>query len=229
MNILVIDVGGTNVKVLATGEATPRKAPSGKKMTAAKMVETVQQLSKSSKYDAAALGYPGRVIHGQIVEEPKNLAPGWVGFDFERALGCPVKIMNDACMQALGSYEQGRMLFLGLGTSLGTALVVDDHVIPLSLGDLPLDRNTTFESAVNRAALETLGPRRWRKSVNAIVPILKTAFEADHVVLGGGNAKRLRKLPADCRQGSNDHAFIGGFRMWEDMGAPRDTLRFHIA
>src|SRR5207249_3246272 len=189
--ILVRDVGGTHVKILATGRRTPLKLPSGPKLTPRQMVAAVRRAAAGWKYDAVAIGFPGAVLHDKPVSEPKNLGPGWVGFNFKRAFGCPVKLINDACMQALGSYEGGRMLFLGLGTGLGTALIIDGVLEPMELAHLPYRKGRTYEQYVGKRGLERLGKKRWRRHVADVAERLKAALEADDVVVGGGNAKLL--------------------------------------
>jgi polyphosphate glucokinase len=216
--ILVIDVGGTHVKILATGRTAPRKCASGAKMTARRMVAAVKSLSAGWAYQAITIGYPGPVLHGRIAAEPHNLAGGWVGFDFARAFGCPVKIVNDAAMQALGSYRGGRMLFLGLGTGLGTALIVNGIIEPMELAHLPYRKGKTFEDYVGERGLRRLGRKKWQKHVLGVAKTLKRALEADDAVLGGGNARRLDRLPAGFRLGRNANAFKGGFRLWTGMG-----------
>jgi len=214
MKVLVIDVGGTNVKLLLSGEETPRKFASGPELTPEEMVKQVKELTKDWKFDAISIGYPGPVMRNRPIVEPYNLGKGWVGFHFERAFGCPVRILNDAAMQALGSYKKGRMLFLGLGTGLGTALVVDGIVEPMELGHLPYKKGT-FEDYVGRRSLEKRGKKKWRKHVTNIVEKLSAAVEPDEIVLGGGNVKKLKELPPLCRAGNNLNAFLGGFRLWE--------------
>jgi polyphosphate glucokinase len=216
MKVLVIDVGGTNVKILATGQEEVRKIPSGKDMTAAMMVDAVMKAATGWDYDVVSIGYPGPVVMGKPLLEPKNLAPGWVGYDFEKHFGKPVKVINDAAMQALGSYEGGRMLFLGLGTGLGSALIIDRVVAPLELAHLPYRKGRTFEDYVGERGLERLGKRKWRRAVKDVVMRLKAALVADYVVIGGGNVKNLKSLPPGARAGDNSKAFIGGFRLWED-------------
>jgi polyphosphate glucokinase len=218
MNVLVIDIGGTNVKILATGQVTRRKFASGPKLTPAKMVVGVQQLAADWKYEAVSIGYPGPVSRGRIVSEPHNLGRGWVTFDFEAAFMCPVKVINDAAMQALGNYEGGKMLFLGLGTGLGAALIVEGIVAPLEVAHLPYLRGT-FEDYVGLRGLERWGKKRWRTYVVDVVARLIAALQADEVVLGGGNVKELKTLPPGCRAGTNDSAFRGGFRLWEEARA----------
>jgi polyphosphate glucokinase len=224
MKVLVIDVGGTHVKILATGQRTPRKFPSGIKMTPQKMVSGVKQLAGTWKYDAIAIGYPGPVVHGRPVAEPHNLAPGWVGFNFHTAFRRPVKVINDAAMQALGSYKHGKMLFLGLGTGLGSALIVDGILEPMELGHLPYKKGT-YESYVGEQGLERCGKKKWQRHVTDVVARLVAALEPDDVVLGGGNVKKLKQLPPHCRAGNNANAFRGGFRLWDESGDPRTLLR----
>jgi polyphosphate glucokinase len=217
MKILVIDVGGTNIKVKTSASDEIRKTPSGPELTAAGMVEAVRQLTADWEYEAVTIGYPGPVVQGVIREEPVNLGRGWVGFDFTTALGRPVKLINDAAMQALGSYEGGRMLFLGLGTGLGSALIVDHVIAPMELGHLPYKKGRTFEEYVGAAALKRQGRRKWRRSVADVVARLQHALLADYVVLGGGNVKKLDELPPGSRPGANTNAFIGGARLWEQQ------------
>ena len=213
-NVLVIDVGGTHVKILATGQTQRREFESGKKLTAAKMVDKVKKLSADWRYDVVSIGYPGPLLHQRIAAEPHNLGAGWVGFDFKAAFGRPVKLMNDAAMQALGGYRGGRMLFLGFGTGLGTTLIVDGVVEPMELGHLPY-RKATYEDYVGARALERLGKKKWRKNVIDVIERLSAALEPDEVVLGGGNVKYLDALPPECRVGDNANAFVGGFRIWQ--------------
>jgi polyphosphate glucokinase len=215
MRILAIDVGGTNVKILATGQTEKRATPSGPRLTARAMVASVRELAQGWEYEAVSIGYPGPVLHNKPLLEPRNLGAGWVGFDYGKAFGLPVRILNDAGMQALGSYEGGRMLFLGLGTGLGSALVVDGIVEPLELAHLPYKKGRTYEDYVGLRGLERLGKSKWRKEVERVVEALRAAMQAQYVVLGGGNAKRLKTLPDGCRLGDNANAFIGGFRMWQ--------------
>lgn len=224
MNVLAIDVGGTHVKILVTGQKTPRKFPSGPEMTPQQMVAGVKKLAGSWKYDAVSMGYPGPVLQNRPVADPHNLAPGWIGFDFEAAFGCPIKIINDAAMQALGSYKSGKMLFLGLGTGLGSALVVNNIVEPMELGHLPYKKGT-YESYVGREAFEERGKKKWRGNVMDVVARLIAALQPDDVVLGGGNIKELKQLPPHCRAGNNANAFIGGFRLWERTADPQTPLR----
>jgi polyphosphate glucokinase len=216
MKILVIDVGGTHIKIIATGRRTRAKIPSGPKMTARQMVAGVCATTAGWQYDAVSIGCPGPVVHNRLTVEPVNLGGGWVGFDFNKAFGRPVKIINDAAMQALGSYEGGQMLFLGLGTGLGTALVSHHgNVIPLELAHLPYKNGHTYEDYVGLAGLKRLGKKKWLKHVGIVVAKLKFALQADYVVLGGGNARLIEKLPPDTRLGDNANAFRGGFRLWK--------------
>ncbi len=214
MKVLVVDVGGTNVKILATGEDAPLKFPSGPKLTAKRMVTSVKKLAGNWKYDVVSIGYPGPVLRGRPVLEPHNLGQGWVGFDFEGAFKRPVKVVNDAAMQALGSYKGGKMLFLGLGTGLGTTVIVDGIIEPLELGHLHYKKGT-YEDYVGLRGLEKQGKKKWRQHVADVVERLIAALEPDDVVLGGGNVKHLKKLPPGCRAGDNANAFLGGFRLWE--------------
>ena len=215
-SVLVIDVGGTNIKVLATGQKEPVKIPSGPKMTAKKMVREVKNATAGWDYSAVSIGYPAPVVHGHPLSEPRNLGGGWVGFDFKKAFGRPIKMLNDAAMQALGIYEGGRMLFLGLGTGLGSAMIVDGIIAPMEVGHLPYKKGRTYEDYLGLRGLQRLGKKKWRRHVADVVAELKNALEADYVVLGGGNAKLLRKLPPGARRGDNSTAFIGGFRLWEE-------------
>lgn len=213
-SILVIDVGGTKIKILAAGQTEPRKAPSGKEFTPGKLVETVRELAEDWQYDAISLGYPGLTgVHGPR-SEPGNLGPGWVGFDFATAFGMPVKLINDASMQALGSYEGGRMLFLGLGTGLGSTLIAGNVIVPLELGQLIFDKSRTLNDVLSRRGLERLGKNDWRAAVNRAITALMHAFLADYVVIGGGNAKNVKELPPGVRRGHNLTAFRGGVRLW---------------
>jgi predicted NBD/HSP70 family sugar kinase len=217
MNILVIDIGGTNVKLWKTGETDKEKIPSSKKLTPTEMVAEITKLTGDWKFDRVSIGYPGDVRHGHPTAEPWNLGDGWVGFDYAAAFGVPTRIMNDACMQALGSYEGGRMLYLGLGTSIGSAFIYDGTIIPLAVGHLKLNHGKTVEECVNRAALEADTNGKWAKHVAEAATALKNAFFADYVVLGGGNTKKLEELPEGCRRGGNQNAYFGGLRMWEDV------------
>jgi polyphosphate glucokinase len=216
MKILVIDVGGTHVKLRAQGEDEVRKLPSGPTLTPQEMVEKVRQATSDWRYDRVTVGYPGPVVDGVIQQEPVNLGGGWLGFDFAKAFGHPVRLINDAAMQALGSYDGGRMLFLGLGTGLGTALVFNNFLVPAELGHLPYRKGQSFEEYVGAAGLKRLGRRKWQEHVFDVVTVLRAAFLADYVVLGGGNVKKLEELPPACRMGDNSNAFTGGLRLWEN-------------
>jgi polyphosphate glucokinase len=213
--ILVIDVGGTHVKLLATGQRVPRTIPSGPTMTARRMVRRIKRLVHDWKYDRVSIGYPAPVMHGRPWREPHNLGHGWVRFDFRKALGRPVKLINDAAMQALGAYKGGRMLFLGLGTGLGSAMMIDGVLEPMELAHLPYKKGKTYEDYLGLRGLKRLGKKKWSRHVAKVVGELKDALEPDYVVLGGGNVKKLNKLPPGARVGSNADAFIGGFRLWE--------------
>jgi len=222
MKVLAIDIGGTNVKILATGQTKSRKFASGPTLTPRRMVSTVKKLAADWKYDAVSIGYPGRVVEDRAIVEPRNLAQGWVGFDFAKAFGRPVKVINDAAMQALGGYNGGTMLFLGLGTGLGSALMVRGHIVPMELGALSW-KNGSIEDFVGRRGLERLGKKKWRRTVNRLVTRFMSALLLDDAVIGGGNAKKLKKPPRGCRLGSNANAFIGGYRLWEPASA-RHTI-----
>ena len=215
MKILVIDVGGTHIKILVSGAKAKREIESGPAMTAREMVEGVKKLAEDWEYDAVSIGYPGPVLHNRPLVEPHNLGKGWMGFDFAKAFNRPVKIINDAAMQAIGSYQGGRMLFLGLGTGLGSTLIVDSIVQPMELAHLPY-KKATYEDYVGVRGLENHGKARWKKHVHNVVENLVAALEPEDVVLGGGNAKKLKELPPLCRLGDNENAFEGGFRMWQD-------------
>lgn len=211
--VLVVDVGGTSVKILATGQSESRSFPSGPKLTPKRMVARVIELAADWTYDVVSIGYPGPVLGGRPAAEPINLGRGWVAFDFARAFGRPVKVINDAAMQALGSYKGGRMLFLGLGTGLGTALIVEGMVKPMELGHLPYKKRT-YEDYVGRAGLEHDGKKKWQRHVADVVERLIAALQPDDTVIGGGNVNRLDALPPRCRAGENANAFRGGFRLW---------------
>jgi polyphosphate glucokinase len=215
MDILVVDVGGTHIKVLATGQSAMRTVDSWPAMSAADMVAAVEKLTDGWTYEVIALGYPGPVVHDAPLKEPANLGKGWVGFDYAAALGKPIKIVNDAAMQALGSYDGGRMLFLGLGTGLGSAMVVDGTLSPMELAHLPFKKKRTYEDYVGLRGLKRLGKKKWRKNVDVVLQELTAALGPDYIVLGGGNAKLLKDLPPNVRMGSNANAFKGGFRLWE--------------
>jgi len=220
MNVLVIDIGGNNVKILATGQNEPRKFPSGPNLTPKQMVAGVKKLAGDWKYDVVSIGYPGMVVRNRLLAEPHNLGRGWMGFDFEAAFKRPVKIVNDAAMQALGSYKRGKMLFLGLGTGLGSTMIVDGIIEPMELAHLPYKKGT-YEDYVGERSLEKRGKKKWRRHVADVVKLLSTALEPDDVVLGGGNVKKLKALPKGCRVGDNANAFLGGFRLWEKAGDQR--------
>jgi polyphosphate glucokinase len=215
--VLVVDVGGQNVKALASGQTERRRFPSGSELSAEEMVAGVLDVTRDWDWDVVSVGIPAPVAHGRVVSDPVNLGDGWAGFDFEGAFGKPTKVMNDAAMQALGSYEGGKMLFLGLGTGLGSALVVDGIVEPMELGHLPF-RKRTFEDYVGERGLKRLGKKKWKKAVHEAVERLVAAMQPDYVVLGGGNAKELDELPPKARLGSNVNAFEGGFRLWRENG-----------
>jgi polyphosphate glucokinase len=214
MNVLSIDIGGTHVKILLTGEKEPRKMPSGPNFTPAQLVEDVRKLAEGWSYDVVSIGFPAPVHNNVPTVEPFNLGKGWVDFDYEKVFGCPVKMINDAAMQALGSYKGGTMLFLGLGTGLGSAVVADHALLSLELGHLPFKKKT-FEDYVGLRGLEKNGKARWKKHVFETVELLTAALLPDYIVLGGGNVKKLKELPPACIPGDNANAFIGGFRMWE--------------
>jgi polyphosphate glucokinase len=216
MKVLVIDIGGTHVKILASGHRQSREFPSGPTLTPQKMVDGVKELAADWKYEVVSIGYPGAVLHGRPVAEPHNLGRGWVGFDYAKAFRLPVKIINDAAMQAMGSYEGGKMLFLGLGTGLGTTMIVDGIVEPMELAHLPY-KKATYEDYVGLRGLLTSGKKKWREHVEDVVAKLAAALEPDDIVLGGGNARKLRKLAPGCRLGDNANAFIGGYRLWKGL------------
>jgi polyphosphate glucokinase len=223
MKILVIDIGGTNVKFLATGQQTPRKFPSGRKLTPEQMVAGVRDATKDWEYDAVSIGYPGPVLCGQPMLEPTNLGPGWMEFDFAAAFECPVKVMNDAAMQALGSYEGGKMLFVGLGTGFGTTVIMDGVVEPLELGRFRYKKGT-LEDYVGKRGMKRLGRAKWQRHIAFFLGRLVAALKPDDVVIGGGNAKKLDPVPDGVRLGSNANAITGGFHMW-DTPAERPSSR----
>jgi polyphosphate glucokinase len=232
MNVLVIDIGGTHVKLWKTEEAEKTKLPSGKDLTPKALIQGVKDCTAGWPIERVSIGYPGEIRNGRPVAEPYNLAPGWVEMDFGHVFDCPVRMMNDACMQALGSYEGGKMLYLGLGTGLGTVFISDGVIIPLALGHLKLWEGESFDHYLSRAGLTRYGKKRWRQAVAEASAELKSAFFADYIVLGGGNASELKELPEDCRLGGNHNAYFGGLRMWDDLNesaapklavvAPRD-------
>lgn len=217
MKILVVDIGGNSVKILVSGETDPRKFPSGPVLTPRQMVSGVLKLTEDWKYDVVSIGYPGRVRDNRPFVEPVNLGRGWVKFDFAAAFGCPVKVINDAAMQAIGSYTSGTMMFLGLGTGLGTALIVDGTVVPMELGHLSY-KQATYEDYLGLKGLERLGIKKWRDFVREVVARFILALELDDVVIGGGNVNKLDKLPPGCRAGDNALAFRGGYLLWEKAG-----------
>ncbi|MHA7128621.1 ROK family protein [Algoriphagus namhaensis] len=215
MNILVVDIGGSNVKILASGETERIKIPSGTDFSPEAMIPLIKEHASQWKYDVISMGFPGKVRNNQILSEPVNLGHGWETYDFEAAFGCPIKIINDAAMQAIGSYEGKKLLFLGLGTGLGTAMVIKNTVVPIEGGHLPY-RKSTFESYVGKAYYAEKGHQKWEKHVFKTVEILSDALQPDDIVLGGGNSKILTEVPEGCRLGTNKNAFLGGFRMWEE-------------
>ncbi len=229
VKILVIDIGGNHVKLFATGRKVPVKLPSGPALTSAKMVKDVLQATAQWSYDAVSIGYPGPVVHNRPIAEPHNLGRGWVGYPFQESFGHPVRILNDAAMQALGSYEGGRMLFLGLGTGLGSALIVDGILQPMELAHLPYKKGRSYEDYVGIGGLKRAGRKKWTRHVMDVVERLKAALEPDYVVLGGGNAKLLRKLPPGARLGENSNAFRGGFRLWQEPKASGPKKRARTA
>jgi polyphosphate glucokinase len=224
MHVLAIDIGGTHIKILATGQTEHRECESGPKLTPAMMVAGVQNLAKGWTYDVVSIGYPGPVCHHRPVAEPPNLGKGWIAFDYRAAFKRPVKLINDAAMQALGSYTRGRMLFLGLGTGLGSAMIVDGVLEPMELGHLPY-KKATYEDYVGIRGLEKHGKKKWRKHVADVVGQFIAALEPDDVVLGGGNVHNLKALPPGCRAGDNANAFRGGFRLWTEAGTRRGSAR----
>ncbi len=218
MKVLAIDVGGSHVKVLRSGLARDeeRKVPSGSEMTPAMMVDAVRKLTEDWPFDVIAIGFPAVVRHGEIVTSPMHLGKGWVGFDFEEAFGCPVRVINDAAMQAIGSYQGSHMLFLGLGTGLGSAMVINGAVQPMELAHMPYKKHRTYEDYLGQRGLDRMGKRKWRKHVWRVIEILRAGLQPDEVVLGGGNIAHLDDPPDGVRFGNNDFAFIGGFRLWQD-------------
>jgi polyphosphate glucokinase len=219
--VLAIDIGGSHVKARVFGRRELRQFESGPDLTARQMVAKVHALTGDWTYEAVSIGYPGIVLHGKVMAEPHNLGRGWVGFDFRKAFNRPTLVLNDAAMQAVGSYEGGRMLFLGLGTGLGSAMIVDGVVAPMELAHLPYKKGRTFEDYVGAAGLKRLGGKKWRRTVSEVVAQLSSLLEADYVVLGGGNARKLKRLPKNARLGSNDFAFLGGFRVWHHAAPSR--------
>ncbi|AMN41016.1 polyphosphate glucokinase [Rhodoplanes sp. Z2-YC6860] len=213
--ILVIDVGGTHIKFEVSGQRERREFNSGPQMTAKRMVSEVKRLTKDWDYDVLSIGYPGLVVRDRVVAEPHNLGPGWAGFDFQKAFKRPVKLLNDAAMQALGSYDGGRMLFLGIGTGLGSAMIVDGVIEPMELAHLPYRKGKTFEDYAGVRGIRRLGKRKWRKHVLDIINRLTAALQPEYVVLGGGNADKIGKLPRGVRLGGNDNAIKGGYKLWD--------------
>ena len=226
-HILVIDVGGTHVKFRVSGHGAAQEFVSGPTLTPARMVREVRRRTRGLRYQALSIGYPGLVFRGRIAGEPHNLARGWVGFDFARAFGVPVHVINDAAMQAIGSYAGGRMLFLGLGTGLGATLIIDGVVEPTEVGHMPYKRGRSFEDYLGERGRKRRGTRKWRRAVRDVVEQLRRAFEAEYVVLGGGNAARMKKLPPGVRRGDNRNAFTGGERLWRRAPGtqPADAAR----
>lgn len=220
-NILTIDIGGSHVKVMTSRERIKREFESGPDLSAKEMVRQVKALTKDWRFDVVSAGYPGPVAGNRVLKEPVNLGTGWKGYDFERAFGCPTRVVNDALMQALGGYDGGRMLFLGLGTGLGNAMILDGVFAPMELGHLPY-RKKTFEAYVGAAGLKRLGRKKWRNHVEEVIARLTAALQPDYLVLGGGNVDKLDKLPSNTRRGDNENAFIGGFRLWD---APKPAKR----
>jgi polyphosphate glucokinase len=216
LKILVIDIGGTNVKIQMTGQTDVLKIPSGPTLTAKQMADEVLRASRDWDYEAISIGYPGPVVDGKPVKDPRNLAPGWIDFDYAAALRQPIKLINDAAMQAVGSYDGGRMLFLGLGTGLGSAMVVGTMVMPLELAHLPYRKGRTFEDYLGLRGIDRLGKKKWRKAVCDVSDRLRAALIADYVVLGGGNARMVKELPEAARLGANSNAFLGGYRLWQE-------------
>jgi len=214
--ILVIDIGGTRVKLKLNTRRRPRKFKSGPELTAKAMVKSVQDLTDGWAYQVVSIGYPGPVAGNRPIAEPYNLGSGWAGFDFAKAFDRPVKVVNDAAMQALGSYQGGRMLFLGLGTGLGSAMIIDGVVEPMEIAHLRYKKGRSFEDYLGTQGLQRLGLKKWRKHVADVVRILSAALEPDYVVLGGGNVKKIQKLPPHTRRGSNEKAFVGGLRLWQE-------------
>jgi polyphosphate glucokinase len=222
MKVLVVDVGGTNLKLSMGGETAPVKVPSGKDLTPERMVRDVKQATAGWDYEAVSVGFPGPVIHGRPAQEPKNLGHGWVGYDFDMAFGKPVRVINDAAMQALGSYQGGRMLFLGLGTGLGSALVFEGVLAPLELAHMPYRKGRTYEDYLGLRGYERMGRKRWQEHVENVVALLKHGLQVEYVVLGGGQAKRLKDVPEHARLGSNANAITGGLRLWNEAQHDRE-------
>ena len=228
MRVLVIDVGGTNLKVSLGGPEPPLKIPSGSDLTAERMARDVTKAAAAWRYEAVSVGFPGPVTDGRPSEEPKNLGPGWVGFDFDAAFGCPVRVINDAAMQALGSYQGGRMLFLGLGTGLGSALVLEGVLAPLELAHMPYRKGRTYEDYVGLRGYQRMGRKKWQAHVEKVVALLKHGLQVEYVVLGGGQTKKLKGLPKDARLGSNANAITGGLRLWNQSQQDREGHPFVV-
>jgi polyphosphate glucokinase len=228
MNVLVVDIGGTHVKVLATGHKIHREFESGSTLTPKQVVSGVKKLVTDWRYEVISIGYPGPVLRNKPLSEPWNLGRGWAGFDFELAFKCPVKVVNDAAMQALGSYKGGKMLFLGLGTGLGSTMIFNGIIAPMELGHLPY-KKATFEDYVGIRGLKKYGKKKWRQFVSDVVKRLVAALEPDDVVLGGGNVKKLNKLPLGSRAGNNDNAFLGGYRLWQKSRHQASTFKHTYA
>jgi polyphosphate glucokinase len=214
MNVLVIDIGGTNVKMLATGKDTPRKFPSGPELTPEQLIASVRDATKDWEYEAISIGFPGPILCGQPLIEPANLGAGWMGFDFEAAFGLPVKVINDAAMQALGGYRGGRMLFVGLGTGVGATVIQDEQIEALEIGRFHY-RKRTLEDYLGQRGLKRMGKKKWERHVQEVIGRLIAAFKPHDVVIGGGNVKKLKQLPPGARAGANANAFLGGFRLWQ--------------
>ncbi len=224
MKVLVIDIGGTNIKVASTDIRVPIKIPSGPTLTAAQMASDVLAATKGWRYDCISIGYPGPVIHDRPLQEPHNLAAGWIDFPYRKAFGKPIRFSNDAAMQALGGYKGGRMLFLGTGTGLGSAMIFDGVIIPLELAHLPYKKDRTYEEYAGLAGLERQGKKRWRKSVLDIIERLQTALVCDSVLLGGGNAKLMKDLPSHVMLGANSNAIDGGIKLWQDAAVSNSSI-----
>jgi polyphosphate glucokinase len=230
INVLAIDVGGSRVKFMTSGHREKREFPSGSQLSAEAMVKTVKDLTKDWSYDVISLGYPGPVFRNRPMAEPRNLGHGWSGFDFARAFDRPTRVVNDALMQALGNYKGGRMLFLGLGTGLGSAMIVDGILQPMELGHLPYRKGKTFEDYVGSAGLKRLGKKKWQRKVADVVERLAAALQPEYIVLGGGNAKKIERLPRRMQLGKNNGAFVGGFRLWgNDMISATKTKSSTLA
>ena len=228
MRVLVVDVGGSSVKMKVWRGGQGARFSSGRGLTAAKATQRILAMTAGWKYDAVSIGFPGLITHGNIKESTSNLGEGWVGFDFKKHLRKPVKIINDGAMQALGSYSGGRMLFLGLGTGLGSALILDDVILPLALGDLALSKRRTLGEALGKSGLKRMGRQRWERRVHLAVSSLREAFRTDYVVLGGGNVKLLKRLPDGARRGDNEHALVGGARLWGLAGLHAKPGKKHL-